>query len=181
MNGNLGTELKNELDFIIENHVIAKKVSALNINAEYESCDSSFNSFGHTFGNFDFSEDLGTRISKVKNTQTIGEYIESLYQKKRKDDPNVLGRGGLTRDYKSKVVNGVIQPSKEKLLCFAIAFELDLEGTEKLLNKAGYTLAEENSVFDSIMGYFIEKGYYFGVDIDICLEEYGLPTLFSVA
>ncbi|MBD8069775.1 hypothetical protein [Bacillus sp. PS06] len=181
MSNNLDPELKEELDLFIENNVIASRVKSLNIIKKAGVSHEPTTSFGHAFGNFDFTADLDARINKVKSTQTLGEYIEELYQKKRKDDPNVLRKAGIDRAYKYKVVNNRIHPTKSKLLCFAIAFELDLDGTEKLLNKAGYTLTEENNVFDSIIGYFIEKGYYFGADIDICLEEYGQPTIFSVA
>lgn len=181
MSNNLDPEFKVELDLFIENNVIAARAKSLNLTKKTDNLDEPTTTFGHTFGNFDFTADLDARINRVKNTQTLGEYIEELYQKKRKEDPNVLRKAGIDRAYKYKVVNNRIHPTKSKLLCFAIAFELDLEGTEKLLNKAGYTLTEENSIFDSIIGFFIEKGYYFGADIDICLEEYGQPTIFSVA
>lgn len=181
MSNSLDPEFKAELDLFIENNVIVARVKALNISQKTKDSHETITSFGHAFGNFDFTNDLNARVNKVKNTQTIGDYIEELYQKKRKEDRNVLRKAGIDRAYKYKVVNNLIHPTKSKLLCFAIAFELDLEGTEKLLNKAGYTLTEENSVFDSIIGYFLEKGYYYGADIDIYLEEYDQPTLFSVA
>ena len=176
MNNHLDPLLKKELDFFIKNNSIAEKVIAL---LEFEKTMNY--TFGHTFGNFNFIDELDSKIKEVESKQTIGEYIEALYQEKRKKDPHVLRRAGITRDYKSKLVNGVIHPSKQKLLCFAIAFELDLAATEKLLQKAGYSLSKENSVFDLIISFFIEKGHYYAIDIDICLEEYGQPTLFSVA
>ncbi|MDL4840325.1 hypothetical protein [Aquibacillus rhizosphaerae] len=181
MKEQLDPELQEELDLFINSNLIAERVKSLHSVERAENSYEPTFTFGHTFGNFDFTNELDMRIKEVENTQTIGEYIESLYREKEKESPNFLRSVGIKRDYKSKVVNGRIQPSKGKLLCFAIAFELDLEGTEKLLQKAGYTLSKENSVFDLIVSFFIEKGHYYGIDIDIYLEEYDQPTLFSVA
>ncbi|WP_231889889.1 hypothetical protein [Oceanobacillus sp. Castelsardo] len=51
----------------------------------------------------------------------------------------------------------------------------------QLLRKAGLTLAEDNSVFDNIIGYFIEKGIYDPIEIDEYLVEFGQSPMFSVA
>jgi hypothetical protein len=55
-----------------------------------------------------------------------------------------------------------------------------LEETEKLLRKAGYSLARDVSVFESIIGFFIEKGIYCITTIDEYLVNYNQPTLFSI-
>ncbi|ADU28467.1 hypothetical protein [Evansella cellulosilytica] len=181
MNNNLDPTITTELNHFIENNMIAKVIKSLYLNESSESNLAPSPSFGNAFSNNNISAELDKRVKNVYSAQTLGEYIETLYQEKHKEDPLVLRRAGIDRAYKYKVVNNLIKPTKSKLLCFAIAFELDLEGTEKLLQKAGYTLVEENSVFDTIVCYFIRKGYYSGADIDIWLEEYDQPTIFSVA
>jgi len=126
-------------------------------------------------------EVLKQRVKRVKSTQTLGEYVELLLKEKKKEYSIDLDQFGIDRFYKNKVVKNKINPSKQKLLCFAIAFRLDIEDTRILLEKAGLTLTEENSIFDNIIGYFIESGIYDPIEIDEYLVEFEQPSMFSVA
>ena len=51
------------------------------------------------------------------------------------------------------------KPSKNTILCFAIALELSLEETNHLLSTAGFTLSK-SSKFDIIIEYFLLHGIY---------------------
>lgn len=51
------------------------------------------------------------------------------------------------------------RPSKASAVAFAIALELSLEETEKMLRKASYALSNSNKI-DIIIEYFIQNGNY---------------------
>jgi hypothetical protein len=123
---------------------------------------------------------LKQRIKRVKSTYTLGEYVDSLLKERKKKHPIDLDKFGIDRFYKNKVIKNKINPSKQKLLCFAVALRLNIEETDDLLRWAGLTLAEENSVFDNIIGYFIEKEIYDPIEIDQYLVEFGESPMFSV-
>ncbi|WP_077318179.1 hypothetical protein [Virgibacillus proomii] len=123
---------------------------------------------------------LKQRIKRVKNTYTLGEYVESLLNERNKSFSVDLEKFDVDRFYKNKVIKNKINPSKQKLLCFAVALRLNIEETDDLLRWAGLTLAEENSVFDNIIGYFIEKEIYDPIEIDQYLVEFGESPMFSV-
>lgn len=170
MDKQIDMQIKKEIDYYIQHNIIVKKISSLNQQMPVAS-------FGHSFS--DFSQDLTPIVNKVKNSQPLGGYLRDLDSIKGKK--GALELCGINKEYKSKVINNRIKPSKEKLLCFAIAYELNLEETEELLNKAGYTLSKENSILDSIICYFIEKEFYSAHEIDNYLYEYNQSTLFSIA
>lgn len=180
MNNNFEA-VKADLDSFIKGNKITGLINSLNVSDDINILNEPAATYGHTFGNYDFTMELNRRIEKAGSSQTLGEHVEALYQEKKKVYPDILKDAGINRAYKYKVVNDVIKPSKSKLLCIAIAFRLNLEETEKLLRKAGYSLARENTIFDAIIGYFIEEGFYSTIDIDIYLEEYDQPTIFSIA
>ena len=51
------------------------------------------------------------------------------------------------------------KPSKNTVICFAIALELSLDETERLLSTVGFTLSR-SSKFDIIIEYFLINGEY---------------------
>ena len=58
----------------------------------------------------------------------------------------------------------------------AIGLELDMPGTQKLLEKAGYTLTRSSKT-DLAVQYFIERGLYSVSLINEALYDCGLPLL----
>lgn len=70
------------------------------------------------------------------------------------------------------------RPSKQTVLAFAIALELDLEETEAFLKTVGFSLSHSNT-FDMIVEYFISNGIYDLYEIDAALYQYDQMTLGS--
>lgn len=120
-------------------------------------------------------------IKRIDSTKKIGFYIETLYQSCDNEIKERLNTIGFSKQYKHKVVNNKIKPSKEKLLCFAVSLKMSLEQTEELLRRGGYTLARDTSQFDQVLGYFFENNIYQFTEIDEALIDFGERPLFSVA
>lgn len=88
----------------------------------------------------------------------------------------VYTRANLTKQYFSKLVNGRVNPTKDKLLCVAVALHLDLNETIAFLNMAGYALSPCNET-DLVFQYYINHCIFDVFRIDIALHELGLPSL----
>ena len=72
----------------------------------------------------------------------------------------------------SKIINNVkYHPSKQTAIAFAIALELDLEATQDLIGRAGYTLTH-SSRFDLIIEFFILNKNYNIFEINEVLFEF---------
>ena len=91
-------------------------------------------------------------------------------------DPQVYKRANVNRWVFSKIRgNPDYQPKKETALAFAIALELDLEGTDVFLSRAGYALSE--STGDRIVKFFIIHGEFDIDKINIALYDYDQKLL----
>lgn len=70
------------------------------------------------------------------------------------------------------------KPNKKTAISFAVALELSLEETQKLLSSVGFILSD-SSLFDVIIKYCLENNIYDVFEIDSALFKYDQETLFS--
>ena len=63
-------------------------------------------------------------------------------------------------------------------LCLCVGARLNLDESKDLLARAGYALSPCDMT-DIIFSYFIENEIYDMIELDIQLEEHGLPCIIS--
>lgn len=90
----------------------------------------------------------------------FSETLLKLIDRTGKKDSEIYKKANVDRKLFSKIrTNRDYRPSKATALAFAIALELDLDGTRDLIGRAGYALSR-SSKFDVIIEYFIRQKNY---------------------
>jgi O-acetyl-ADP-ribose deacetylase (regulator of RNase III)/transcriptional regulator with XRE-family HTH domain len=111
--------------------------------------------------------------------EPFSDSLRALIQAKGKTEVEVYKKANIDRKLFSKIRSGNgYTPSKRTVLALAIALELSLEETEKLLRKAGYALSH-NNIFDIIIEYCIVHKHYKVLEVNEVLFSYDQPLLGS--
>lgn len=102
----------------------------------------------------DIKEELREFIDNSNKTfkDVLFEYIE----KASKTNSAIYNEAGIYRQEFSSIKCKDYVPSKDKIVCLAIALQLDISETIDLLNAGGYTLSK-NINRDKIIRYCIEQ------------------------
>lgn len=120
---------------------------------------------------------LEERIKHI--TDTFSQYLMYLIQDKNMKNAEVWQRAIIGKKIFSKIKNNPeYHPKKLTALCLCIGAKLNLDETKDLLARAGYALSPCDKT-DIIFSYFIENEIYDMIELDIQLEEYGLPCIIS--
>ena len=107
------------------------------------------------------------------------ETLLNLIDKTGKKDSEIYKKANISKQHFSKIRNNPhYQPTKATAIAFALALELDIDQTNDLIGRAGYTLTR-SSRFDLIIQYFIEQKNYNIVEINIALYEFDQSLLGS--
>lgn len=109
--------------------------------------------------------------------ESFSEMLLRLIDKKGIKDSKCYKDANVSRKVFSKIrCDRNYHPKKETALAFALALELDIEGTQQLLRTAGYSLSHSNTA-DIIIEYYIMNGEYDVFKINEMLYEYDQKLL----
>lgn len=108
------------------------------------------------------------------------ETLLRLIDNSGKKDAEIYKKANLSKQHFSKIRNNPgYKPTKATALALAIALELNLEDTQNLIGRAGYALTN-SSKQDLIVKYFILRGNYNIMEINLALYEFDQALLGSV-
>lgn len=112
-------------------------------------------------------------------SDTFSEYLLYLISERGMENAEVYKRAIVDKKTFSKIKNNTdYHPQKITALCLCVGAMLNLDETKDLLARAGYALSPCDKT-DIIFSYFIENEIYDMIELDIQLEEHGLPCVIS--
>ena len=136
-----------------------------------ESCDACAS----------FEEEHESRLEERMRhlTDTFSQYLLYLIKEKGLTNADVYKDAIVDKKIFSKIKNNVnYHPLKLTALCLCVGAKLNLDESKDLLARAGYALSPCDKT-DIIFSYFIENGIYDMIELDIQLEEHGLPCIIT--
>ena len=120
---------------------------------------------------------LAERMTHMADT--FPQYLLYLISEKGMENAEVYKRAIVDKKVFSKIKNNPnYHPQKLTALCLCIGAKLNLDESKDLLARAGYALSPCDKT-DIIFSYFIEHGIYDMIELDIQLEEHGLPCIIT--
>lgn len=129
----------------------------------------------------DFEEQHESKLQERMRhmSDTYSEYLMYLIQERNMENAEVWKRAIVDKKIFSKIKNNVnYHPNKLTALCLCVGAKLNLDESKDLLARAGYALSPCDKT-DIIFSYFIENEIYDMIELDIQLEEHGLPCIIS--
>lgn len=151
-----------------------KSVSDEALSVE-ESCECDETPF------FDFEEQHESKLEeRIKHmSDTYSEYLMYLIRERNMENGKVWKRAIVDKKIFSKIKNNRnYHPNKLTALCLCVGAKLNLDEAKDLLARAGYALSPCDKT-DIIFAYFIENEIYDMIELDIQLEEHGLPCIIT--
>lgn len=130
---------------------------------------------------FDFEEQHESKLQERMRhmSDTYSEYLMYLIQERNMENAEVWKRAIVDKKIFSKIKNNVnYHTNKLTALCLCVGAKLNLDESKDLLARAGYALSPCDKT-DIIFSYFIENEIYDMIELDIQLEEHGLPCIIS--
>lgn len=129
---------------------------------------------------FDEERDVRKLDERMQHlSDTFSQYLMYLIKDKGMKNADVYKRAIVDKKIFSKIKNNPDHhPQKLTALCLCIGAKLNLDESKDLLARAGYALSPCDKT-DIIFSYFIENEIYDMIELDIQLEEHGLPCIIS--
>ena len=129
---------------------------------------------------FDDVLDASKLDERMKHlSDTFSQYLMFLIKEKGLSNVDVYKRAIVDKKVFSKIKNDPdYHPQKPTVLRLCIGALLNLDEAKDLLARAGYALSPCDKT-DVVFSYFVENKIYNMIEIDIKLEEYGLPCIIN--
>lgn len=110
---------------------------------------------------------------------SFSEYLLHLIELKGLNNVDVYKEALVDKKLFAKIKNDLdYHPNKLTCLCLCVGARCNLDEARDLLSRAGYAFSPSD-MRDVIFQYFIEKGIYDMIEIDLQLEEYGVPGIIA--
>ena len=114
---------------------------------------------------------------RQQQESSFREYLTDILYEREGKMSAVYKRAEISKQIFSNILNKEdYRPTRDTVIQLAIGLELDLPQTQKLLDKAGYTLSR-GSRRDLAIKYFIERRIYNVTFINEALYDCGYPLL----
>lgn len=129
---------------------------------------------------FDYEDFIEKKDSALEErmrhmSDTFQEYLMYLISSRNLTNAEVYKRAIVTKQLFSKIkLNPDYHPDKATAMRLCVGAKLNLDETKDLLARAGYALSPCDKR-DIIFSFFIENEVFDMIEIDIALEEHGLP------
>ncbi|SFG87089.1 helix-turn-helix domain-containing protein [Sporolactobacillus nakayamae] len=127
--------------------------------------------FGHTLSRSRLSNFETSFSRQNKKQKTLIEMLNEHLAAKEMTQQQLAMRSYLTKGYISNIFNRRINPSKSKLFQIALALELSLEETARLLKTRGFLLNDSDDG-DKVIIACIENQEYDLDNVHDLMEEY---------
>lgn len=109
---------------------------------------------------FDTGTEELDRFLKEQMDESFSQMLKRMIIERGLTDSECYNSANISRKLFHKIkMNDYYRPSKQTVLAFAIALQLDLVETKDMLMKAGFALSH-SSKFDLIVEYHIREGIY---------------------
>lgn len=149
---------------------------------EQAPCKEEYADFEESNAEYvDFEEFHADKLEeRMKHlTDTFSEYLMYLISDRHMKNADVYNRAVVDKKTFSKIKNNPnYHPQKLTALCLCVGAKLNLDESKDLLARAGYALSPCDKT-DIIFSYFIENEIYDIIELDIQLEEHGLPCIIN--
>ena len=125
----------------------------------------------------DISEDDNDELY-YKSSQRSHKYSESRKHPESLEESLKKIHKYSFAGYLQQLINGKVNPSKEKVIALAIGLHLNMDETKDILKVAGYAFSPYSQT-DIVVKYFINNKDYNVIKLDILLYDFGLDPISS--
>lgn len=124
------------------------------------------------------TKDLTTYLDSLddKYPDSLSTYIKTILKRKKISASELIKKSRIERTYCYQILNGRKKPGRDKIVAMALALDLSLEETQRMLTIAKEGVLYPKSRRDSIL-IFALNSHYTLIDTNQLLAEYNEEEL----